>query len=528
MDTRRLLLWSGLTLTVLAGLAARAPAAADTAFRGARRYALVVAGWYEAGSPHGNWYWNVTRGFYGVLRDRYGFWDEDIWFLVHQDRRGDPAVDGFSTVAEIGRAVDQIAAKAQPQDIVVLYFVGHGGTDHFAASDSGLGCATLKTRAAGIRSEHQLWTFSQCRSGLFPGVCAKPGRTVFSSTQYDEDNAMPWAEAVRDAFNFAPGADENGDGLISFGEAYHFARRAQIAHYGSEAKLQEHSQFCDCGCQHPTTGVLPHGPHGATALKENLGPPLGQVQVGVIAAATDGQRVTYPKPFAGVATVLCAAQVDGQPLAACAVDNTAKDFVLVMQSPTGQRVTKAQVVWVACLPGAATTLQAGHQWIAHSRERIRFPRRFANLPLVVCNAQRQGGALVAGATRFDQDGFDVRVTNLPGQPVEGSWLLWVAAEPGIEHASLRIGGGYLANYPHGGARPVFDPVSFDSEVMVASAAWDDAGRRILVDRGPRDHVNLKVLRSETQVAASSWCGHYLSFRVNPALSLVNPPLRRLP
>lgn len=522
MSARRLLLSVALGACVLAGLAVPASAGADVTFRGARRYALVVAGWYGDGTPHGDWYWNVTRSFYSVLRERYGLFDDDIEYLVHKDKRGDPLVDGFSTVAEISAAIGRIAAAARPEDTVVFYFVGHGGSDHFAASDTALHCAQLSGLGAAVRSEHQLWTFSQCQSGRFPVVCARAGRAIFSSTRLDEDNAMPWAEAVRDAFDYAPGADADGDGLVSFGEAHNYARQAQVKHYGGEARLKEHSQFCDCGCAHPTTGALPQGNHGSVALRETLGAAVGQVQLGTLTAG-DGQQVTFPRPFAGKPTVLCAAEAGGQPLAACAVDNTPRGFVLGLQSPGGARVTAAKASWVAFLPGGSPRLQGGCQWIDRSRETIRFGKRFARLPLVVCNAQRQGGALVAGANSFDTEGFQVRVSDLQGRPVEGSWLLWIAAEPGLQSTSLNVEGGYLANYPHGGARGAFDPVSWGAEVLVGSAAWDDGGRRVLVERATRDNLNLKVMLADGQYAAPAWHAHYLSFRVSPPLAPVRLP-----
>ncbi|MGD8239435.1 MAG: caspase family protein [Armatimonadota bacterium] len=497
----------------------------DLTFRGAHGYALVVGGWYEDGKPHGGWYWNVTSTFYDVLRTRYGFWDNDIFFLVHKDSHGDPRVDAFSTKPNIEIAIENIASKARPQDIVVFFFVGHGGDHHFAASDGPLGTTELRDFAAGIKSEHQIWTFSPCNSGNFPVVCAKAGRTVFSSCRAGEDNAMPWAEAVRDAFNYASGADADNNGFIAFAEAHNFARQRQINHYGGESRLREHCQFCDCGCGNPTTGMVPLGRHGQTAMKEMLGQELGQIQVWR-GTAGDGQQFMFPHHFTDKAVVVCSAQKDGKPIAACAINNTASGFVLGLQDKPGQRVTNAQAAWVAYVPNGHQQLQADCQWIKRSTAKIRFGRSFKRLPVVVCNAQREGGALLAGATGFDKGSFDVRVTDLTGQPVNGSWLLWIAADPSLQRPSLQISGAYMANYPRSGTRKIWDPISAGSEVIMASAAWDDSGLRVMARGSPADQVELTTMTPGGQYAAPAWYAHYLSFRVNPPLALALMPTMR--
>jgi len=509
-------------LSVTAGIALGV--GPDLTFRGARGYALIVGGWYEDGKPHGGLYWNVTKGFYEVLRERYGYWDEDLFFLVHKDRHNDGRVDAFSTRDNIKIAIDNIAARAKPQDVVVFFFVGHGGAFNFAASDAGLHPAELNTWASGIKSEHQLWTFSQCGSGNFPAICARAGRTVFSSCRADESNAMPWAEAVRDAFNYASGADADNNGLISFAEAHDFARQRQINHYGGESKLKEHSQFCDCGCGNPTTGKLPVGRHGQAAMSEMLGQEFGQIQLWS-GTASDGQRFNYPRRFTGKAVVVCSAQKDGKPIAACAVDNTDAGFVLSLHDKPAQRVTNAQAAWVAFLPNGHRGLQANCQWIKKSKVRIGFGRSFARLPIVVCNAQRDGAALVAGASRFDTGSFDVQVTDLTGRAVDGSWLLWIAADPYLQRPSLHIGGGFMGNYPRSGTRKIWDPVSAQGQVLVASAAWEDGGRRAMVRGSSSNDVELTVMMPPGGYAAPSWYAHYLSFRINPPV--IVRPLRTM-
>ncbi len=483
----------------------------DTTFRGARGYALIVAGWYEDGTPHGNLYWHATRGFYDILRERYGYSDGNIYWLVHKDKHGDERVDGFSTLAEIEQVCKELEQRVRPQDPVVFFFVGHGGEHHFAASDAALRTHVLDHWARNIQSEHQLWTFSQCSSGNFPRVCARPGRTVFSSCRADEANAMPWAEAVRDALGFASGADENSDGLVTFGEAYNFARRRQISHYGSEAKLKEHSQICDDGCGEPSTGALPNGRHGATALREVLGQEFGQV-VTWTGKASDGQRMTYPRTFTGKAVVVCAAHKNGRPVAACAIDNTETGFTLGLQDHHGQRTTDADVCYVAFLPSEQNRIQARCHYINSARKTVRFDREFDALPVVVCNAQRRGEALLAGVTDFDTRSFTVEVSDIEGKPVDGAWLLWLAAVPGVERPNLQVGGGYLANYPHSGLRKIFDPETSLSNVIVASAAWPGHGLRATVAPAGQNWVDMKVYMPGGDYSARAWHAHYLSFR----------------
>ncbi len=517
------LLLIGILALTTEALAAERP---DLAFRSARGYALIVAGWYEDGSPHGNWYWNATRGFYQVLRERYGYFDDDIYWLVHQDDHGDDWVDGFSTLAGIENACRQLATRVSAQDTVVFFFVGHGGEHHFAASDGALFTQVLNSWAQDLKSEHQLWTFSQCQSGNFPKDCSKVGRTVFSSCRSDEGNAMPWAEAVRDALGFSSGADENGDGVVSFGEAHNFARRRQINHYGSEAKLKEHSQFCDDGCKNPTTGALPHGNHGATALREVLGHEFGQVLTWT-GKASDGQQMVYRQPFTAKAVVVCAAQQAGKPVAACAIDNTATGFVLGLQDRRGQRTTLADVNYVACLPTSQPQLQTRCHYLNSRRETVRFAKACSALPIVVCNAQRRGEALLAGVTDVSAKSFTVEVSDIDGKGVDGAWLLWIAAVPGLERPNLQVDGGYLANYPHSGLRRVFDPKSAASDVILASAAWPGGGLRALAVPGANGWIDLSVWMPQGGYSARAWHAHYLSFKMAPPPALTLPATIRM-
>ncbi len=126
-----------------------------------------------------------------------------------------------------------------------------------------------------IRAKQQTYIFTPCNSGGFARTLGRQADTiVVTSCTVEEKNVAGFAEALRDALNHAPGADGNGDGRISIGEAYNFALIGVRRWYKERNRpLAEHCQIEDNGDGQSSYGLLPTRAHGARALQRFLDHP---------------------------------------------------------------------------------------------------------------------------------------------------------------------------------------------------------------------------------------------------------------
>ncbi len=437
----------------------------------ARGYALV-----SAGAPHDKqhygWYWGATSGMYNVLRERYGYWDEDIYFLFCDGHNNDARVDRTATKANIEWALRQIASKAKATDVVFCYFVGHGGhqgsNSTYEATDGSILDTTMASWASGIGSSSQVFCFSQCNSGHFPAALAHSGRTVMTSCTVNESNAAAWAEPIRDAFNMAAGADTNGDKRVSVAEAYNYALRRVQHYYQQHYRRQtEHSQIDDNQDGRSSYGILPTAGHGTFAGSQFLGHGCGQIQMGVIQAKA-GQQVTFPHAFTRSPTIVVSAQRAERALAAAAVDNAKTGFRLALRDHAGNAVKQnAWIQWVATVPSDSGIMQSGTQWVAHSGTRIKFAQSFSGTPVIVTNAQRQGVALLSGALDNAATGFRIATKNDQDQAVNGAWVQWIALRPPLDLTGLQAKG--AVRLCNDRVRLTFSPAFATNPTIIASA-----------------------------------------------------------
>ena len=235
-------------------------------------YALIVGG-ENQGNPYYDWYWGAASGMYDVLKNRYGYQDANIFFLFCDTHNNDPRVDGMAAKANVQSALSTIAGRMKSVDKLFCYFVGHGtyanGCSTYNTVGVDLTDAELNTWRQGIPSSDQTYIFTQCNSGHFCAALARPGTVILTSTTKDETNVKAFAEPIRDAFKMASGADANGDGKISVGEAYNYALRNVQQQFGS-LPVTEH---CQCEDNHDgasSYGILPTAGHGQVALNRYL------------------------------------------------------------------------------------------------------------------------------------------------------------------------------------------------------------------------------------------------------------------
>lgn len=243
-----------------------------------QRYAIICAG-APHDAVHYRWYWGATSGMFDVLVQRYGYKPENVYFLFCDRHKGDPRVDYVATKANLEKVFRELAAKMLPGDTLFGFFVGHGTRrgqqSLYELTDGVISAKQLHRLRTGIRARTQTYVFTPCNSGGFAAVLGRqPGTVVITSCRIDEVNSAGFAEAIRDALNHAPGADADGDGRVSIGEAYNFALGAVRNWYKRRGRpLAEHPQIDDDGDGKSSFGRLPSGPHGRVALRRFLDPP---------------------------------------------------------------------------------------------------------------------------------------------------------------------------------------------------------------------------------------------------------------
>ena len=141
---------------------------------------------------------------------------------------------------------------------------------------------------------------------------------------------------------------------------------------------------------------------------------------------SDGARLTFRRPFSAPPIVLVSAARSGAPLAACAVDVGGKGCRLSVLDAAGGRVKQAKVQYLAVLPGDPAGKVQGACAQLQSGANVRFAAPFQVPPVVVCNAQKGGKALLAAAVNNRTDGFTLKVCDLSGKAVNGAWVQWLA------------------------------------------------------------------------------------------------------
>ncbi len=224
-------------------------------------------------------------------------------------------------------------------------------------------------------------------------------------------------------------------------------------------------------------------------------------------ATSDGKSLTFPRQFPVPPVIIVSAARSGAPLAACAVDNTRKGCRLSLLDHAGRPVKQARVQYLAFLPtdpggevqGACAQLPSGAN--------VRFRVPFAAPPVIVCNAQQGGKALLAAAVDNRRDGFTLRACDLAGHAVSGAWVQWIAVPaaltvtlPDGKQASFRGGVERVAN---GFTLPCGVPGS-DKGSAVMSAQQSS----VPVVCGPtavkRESVTVGMLRHGGQPVTSAW------------------------
>jgi len=253
---------------------------AASSIYGQEQYAVIVGG-----NPHNTnnceRFWAVTSSMYDVLANRYGYSSGNIYFLFYDrgncHHADDPRVDAIASKQNIRAVFEKELIQVDAPATLFCFFVGLGNATAsnslFETGNAFLQDYLMATMKEGLPAcfTEQTYVFTQPHSGRFCKTLSSTGTVVISSSQMDEGNngdLSPFADLFRDALDHAAGADMNGDGQISIGEAYLYALQGVVE--WSKGKTTQHPQIDDNGDGISSYGIPSSTGDGTIALNRYL------------------------------------------------------------------------------------------------------------------------------------------------------------------------------------------------------------------------------------------------------------------
>lgn len=194
-----------------------------------------------------------TDGIYNVLRS-LGMDDSHIYFL--SPHTGHAGVDAQNTIENVQWAISEVAAQSGSKDKVLFFYSSHGGVDGLVCDTGTSGgmifASDLDNWLDAIICEEMAIIVEACHSGSLVGkyrngayvpaesdltADGETNRVIFTSASTDTssypdidgpDDPNPSDSGSESIYGYImafsePSADKNGDGKISFGEAYLYA-----------------------------------------------------------------------------------------------------------------------------------------------------------------------------------------------------------------------------------------------------------------------------------------------------------------
>jgi len=248
----------GAGLSVLCGAASSAPTTSTEAQerRTPEAYALVVAG--LGGEPaYEQQFRELGERVVQALRKSGLPAERVVWLPPDRARR-----------EELARAFEAAAARAGPDDLLLVFLIGHGSSD---GTEYKMNLPGPDATASDFRqwldrvpAKRQVVVNATSASGAAVGPWSRAGRVVIAATKSGEErNATVFmrffAEALAD-----PAADQDKNGLVSALEGFRYAAQRVAKFYESAGRLAtEHPQLDDNG---DGTGVREPSPQNGEGL----------------------------------------------------------------------------------------------------------------------------------------------------------------------------------------------------------------------------------------------------------------------
>ena len=250
-----------LGLTVLLGLAPRAPIAAQTH--------LVIVSGLGGEKKYRDSFAQIAQTLAEAASKRFGIPDSAIVWLGEDSVSKRPHFRGQSTKANVERIVGQIAARATPSEQFVLVLIGHGSGDgedsKISIPGPDLSARDFAQLLAKFSTQKVAFINLTSASGDMLPVLSGPNRVIITATKSSfERNESRFAQFFVDALS-KDVADTDKDSRVSLLEAFRYAVIETKRVYETDTRLQtEHAQLDDMGMK---TGVAdPDGKTGQGLL----------------------------------------------------------------------------------------------------------------------------------------------------------------------------------------------------------------------------------------------------------------------
>ena len=228
-------------------------------------YALIISGGILPQLNHIR-YWNDCSAMYSILKDKYGYLDENIYVIMSDGV--DPGLDRYcyngiydsspldldndgiddieypATKESLTTVCDELSLKLTEEDFLFVFTTDHGDTTVTGEPEMWLWGDFINAQEFAyeidkIKAGSINFVMEQCFSGGFVPVLAKKNRTIATACSpveiswvkdgltYDEF-VYHWMSAV---YGYTPDGqyivnvvDSNNDGMISMKEAFDYAK----------------------------------------------------------------------------------------------------------------------------------------------------------------------------------------------------------------------------------------------------------------------------------------------------------------
>lgn len=247
---------------------AAAPAAAQQTH-------LVIVGGLSGDQEHADAFHRWATVLIDAAKDRYGVPDGNIVYLAEKPDRDPARIRGRSTREHVEQAFAELAARARPDDKVLVVLIGHGSSDgrqtRFNLPGPDLTAADFARLVDRLPAKHVAFANTASASAGFVAALAAPGRAVVSATRSDAERYDTLFGGFFASAFAADEADVDKNGRISVLEAFNYARGQVATAYEREGLLQtEHAVLDDNGDGKPSAEPSAQAADGQVAAAFHL------------------------------------------------------------------------------------------------------------------------------------------------------------------------------------------------------------------------------------------------------------------
>jgi len=206
---------------------------------------LVITG-VGGDDEHSQTFHKWATAMIDAAKKKDGLPESNIIYLSEKPELDPKHIQGKSTKENVQKAFADLAAKARPNDSVLIVLIGHGAFDGrqaaFNIPGADLTATDYATLLGKLATQRVAFVNTSSSSGAFLPTVAGPGRVVVTATKTGgERNETRFPEFFVEAFN-DESADRDRNGRVSVAEAFDYAKSKVVKAYEQEAHiLTEHA-----------------------------------------------------------------------------------------------------------------------------------------------------------------------------------------------------------------------------------------------------------------------------------------------